>query len=54
MTVESDERPIEVLLVEDDPEDVRLTEETLNGASREPRHRAQARTGLAGHHFPSR
>ena len=32
MTVKSDERPIEVLLVEDDPADARLTEETLKGA----------------------
>ena len=37
MTVESDERPIEVLLVEDDTAEVRLTEETLKGASRPTR-----------------
>ena len=29
MTVESDAKPIEVLLVEDDPADVGVTEETL-------------------------
>ena len=34
MTVESDAKPIEVLLVEDDPADVGATEETLKGASR--------------------
>ena len=32
MTWESGERPIEILLVEDDPADARLTEETLKGA----------------------
>ena len=34
MTVDSDERPIKVLLVEDDTADARLTVETLKGASR--------------------
>jgi CheY-like chemotaxis protein len=34
MTVESDAKPIEVLLVEDDPADVGVTEETLKNASR--------------------
>ena len=33
MTVGSDTKPIEVLLVEDDPADVGVTEETLRSAS---------------------